>query len=796
MPNPRARTGWRVLLAGALVGLALPVAASVAGASPERVHVSGLTASPTTDAVVSRAITTSFDLALTPAHPAALSDFLAHLNDPASADYHHFLSPTTYARRFGASRASVAAVRRYFLGYGLHVGAPSAGGVVVRVQGTTAAIARAFDARVETVRLDDGTLVAHLTSRGTLPSAVAKDVVAVAGLTTVAPETTNLVRARTSPSFASASTCPSAGSSSGTTPNALGGYTVQQQGNVYGLSSAWAAGDTGVGQTIGVYELATYGDNDVATYLSCYGVQEDISTVNVDGGPTGQDNAGGSTEEATLDVEEAQVLAPGAKVEVYQGTQAGSGPTDVYTQIASDDTASIVSTSWGICEAQTDGSAQVEQAIFQEMAAQGQTVIAAAGDDGSSDCEGTSQPTSTLAVDDPASQPYVTGVGGLTLTDIDPLTESVWNDECTKTDCGAGGGGVSSLWTQPAWQSAPGITTSAATGGMRMVPDLSVMADPATGFIEYYTHNQTGCAQHCAGGWGAIGGTSIGAPLVSAMVAVAAQSCDAPGGRLGFLDPSLYAMATTGFVDVTTGSNDLFGVGGYDAAPGYDLASGLGSPDGSAFLSGLCAPGASATTSSFSLSSAAASIHGAAPTLTATLRDASGAALANTTLEVSASASGGTVLLDGDSASASGPGTASDQVTTNAAGTVTISVSSSVAQSVALTVTNAGHDLFTTTIDFNDQTTTPGAPTIARLAPRVGGFTLVVAPSLVNGGAPVTSYAYSLDGGATWRTIPKGARSITVSSLKKGAAYRVRARDANEVGPSSPSAARRVVTRS
>ncbi len=74
------------------------------------------------------------------------------------------------------------------------------------------------------------------------------------------------------------------------------------------------------------------------------------------------------------------------------------------------------------------------------------------------------------------------------------------------------------------------------------------------------------------------------------MLAVAAQSCGS--ARLGFINPSLYAMASTGFTDlVTTGSsNDLYNVGEYSAGPGYDMASGLGSPDGAAFFAGLCPP--------------------------------------------------------------------------------------------------------------------------------------------------------------------------------------------------------------
>ena len=137
---------------------------------------------------------------------------------------------------------------------------------------------------------------------------------------------------------------------------------------------------------------------------------------------------------------------------------------------------------------------------------------------------------------------------------------------------------------------------------MRLVPDLSVMGDPSTGFIQYYTGAGSGFCHHsCSGGWGAIGGTSIGAPLVSSLIAVAAQACGV--SRLGFVNPSLYAMATTGFVDVTSGNNDLYNVGEYSATPGYDEASGLGSPDGAAFFSGLCPTTYSPSESSFAVTS-------------------------------------------------------------------------------------------------------------------------------------------------------------------------------------------------
>jgi subtilase family serine protease len=787
--------GALVAVAVSLVVLAVPLTSMSANASEARVVVAGLAPVPTRDAVVNKAITTSFDLALTQRHRAALSAYIASLSNTGSANYHRYLTPAQYAQRYGASALTVNALRTYFTSYGLRVGALSAGRDIVRVTGSTTDIAHAFDASLETVRLSDGALDAHFTTSASLPHALAHDVTAVAGLDTTAPLSTNLEVSHDVDSVAT--TCPAAGSSTGTTPNSVGGYTVQQQAALYGFSAAWSSGDTGVGQTIGVYELATYDASDAATYSSCYGLAPTITSINVDGGPSSSDNADNAPDEATLDVEESAALAPGAKLEVYQGTNNASGPTDIYTQMASDDTATIITTSWGICEAQTDGAAQAEQTIFQEMAAQGQTVVAAAGDDGSSDCEDATGPSSALAVDDPASQPYVTGVGGLTVSNIDPLSESVWNDDCTQTNCGAAGGGESSLWSRPSWQVAPGIDT--ATDTMRMVPDLSVMGDPATGFIQYYTGAGTGFCHHsCSGGWGAIGGTSIGAPLVSALIAVAAQACNAPGGRLGFVNPSLYSMASTGYVDVTTGNNDLYNVGEYNAGVGYDRASGLGSPDGAAFLAGLCSPGVSTSESSFSESSTVGVAQTAGPTVTATLRNASGAVIPNAQVDVTGSAPGGLLSINNVYDQAAGAGAATSTLTSNASGVVSFTVGSSIAQSVAVTLSYADQTIYSTTLTFDAAaaTTRPGPPTILTLAPLAGGFTVVLRAPTTSGGSAVTAYQYSINGGRSWSALKKGSRTIKVTRLAKDRAYSVTARALNKLGASVSSSARRVVTRS
>jgi hypothetical protein len=334
---------------------------------------------------------------------------------------------------------------------------------------------------------------------------------------------------------------------------------------------------------------------------------------------------------------------------------------------------------------------------------------------------------------------------------------------------------------------------------MRMVPDLSVMGNPATGFIQYYTGAGTGFCHHsCSGGWGAIGGTSIGAPLVSALIAVAAQACAAPGGRLGFVNPSLYSMASTGYNDVTSGNNDLYNVGEYSAGVGYDMASGLGSPDGAPFLSGLCATGVSPTESSFTESSTVGVAQTAGPTVTATLRSASGAVIPNAQVDVSASAPGGLLSINNVYDQAAGAGAATSTLTSNASGVVSFTVGSSIAQSVAVTLSYADATIYSTTLTFNAAaaTTRPGPPTIVTLAPLVGGFTLVLRAPTTSGGSAVTAYQYSINGGRSWSALKKGTRTIKVERLAKDRAYSVTARALNKLGPSVSSKARRVVTRS
>ena len=199
------------------------------------------------------------------------------------------------------------------------------------------------------------------------------------------------------------------------------------------------------------------------------------------------------------------------------------------------------------------------------------------------------------AVSDPASQPYVTAVGGTsfghgTPTLGPPPAEQVWNDQLYYSE-GAGGGGISQTFTMPAYQQAlgtvtgsTGTTCAASSGDCREIPDVSADADPSTGYIVYDSLN--------LGGWNALGGTSGATPLWAAVLAVVA-SADGNTAGYGALNPALYLLAQrspgTYLNDITSGNNDYNATGGgqYPALAGYDMATGLGTPVASELATGL-----------------------------------------------------------------------------------------------------------------------------------------------------------------------------------------------------------------
>jgi Pro-kumamolisin, activation domain/IPT/TIG domain len=611
----------------------VPAGARVAGAVP--------TSAPVTGTVV-----------LQPRDSAALLRFIAALTDKNSPLFHQYLPQGAFASRFGPAPSAISAVRAQLTADGLRVSGVSSDGLLVRFSGTARHVEGAFHTGLENYRLRDGSVRHAATSSITLPSTISGSVAAVVGLDDlVQAHPVGVLRAPASDrgktrsprtvGFGHPPGSPKACAGATTAARKSGGLTDDQIAHAYGAFGLYGSGDFGAGQHIALYELEPFLRSDIKTFDTCFfgaraaaGMLNRLHVIPVDGGQP----AGAGSGEASLDVEDISAIAPGATIDVYEGPSPGTDgvdydPVDNYAAIVDADTDQVVSTSWGLCEQSIElgqpGLQVAENLLFEQAAAQGQSVFAAAGDNGSDDCNTfeTATPISgqnPVSVDDPGSQPYVVSVGGTTIDDAatQPPAEHVWNDGA---DGGAGGGGISQSWTMPAWQreaTVPGIAlpgsadyTNAdrvekaygyppnfcqrsvpdATSATpcRLVPDVSAQADEFTGAITQY--------QAAFGGWFTDGGTSSSTPIWAATLALinASPTCAAHAATrsgVGFASPLLYAVASdpdaygASFNDITTGNNDVYGIDNglvFPATTGYDPASGLGSPR-------LAGPGGSA----------------------------------------------------------------------------------------------------------------------------------------------------------------------------------------------------------
>jgi kumamolisin len=340
----------------------------------------------------------------------------------------------------------------------------------------------------------------------------------------------------------------------------------------------------GTGQTIGIIELGGgYRPSDLTTYFKQIGVPApQVTTVSVDHGrnaPSTPDSADG---EVMLDIEVAASVAPKAKIVVYFTANASDRDfLDAITTAVHDKTnnPSVISISWGGPEAEATSSFQQQfDQVLQSAAALGITVTVASGDSGAAD-EGPNEWDGTAHADFPASSPFALACGGthVTVAGNKVTAESVWNQNAADTQndsFGASGGGVSSAFQLPSYQQNAKVPVNTTTGKPgRGVPDVAGDADPASGYLVRVDGQEF-----------PIGGTSAVAPLWAGLIAICNQSL---GHRAGFVNPILYANPSA-FNDITAGSNR---VGpdkvGYDAGPGWDACTGLGSPNGQKVLGAL-----------------------------------------------------------------------------------------------------------------------------------------------------------------------------------------------------------------
>jgi subtilase family serine protease len=388
-------------------------------------------------------------------------------------------------------------------------------------------------------------------------------------------------------------------------------YGPDQVRNAYGFQSLLDNGLDGSGSTIVIIDA--YGSDtiqsDLALFDGYFGLP--ATTLNIiqpDGppSPTDANNLLGWKAETTLDVEWAHAIAPGATIDLVVAKSNNDADILSATEaVAAGNYGDVVSQSFGEAEAcESSKLLQRQHAVFSQLAGNGTTLFASSGDQGAGlpTCDGK---TLMKAASTPATDPKVTAVGGTDLTATAPTfdasfneltpggqyeSETVWNEGALAAE----GAGISSLYARPGYQN------QVVSGHMRQIPDIAYEASDAHGVLAVLTLDpgEQGSLVGVPGGgtfFFRFSGTSCGSPQWAALAAIANQ---AAGHRLGNINPTLYALGSSSessvYHDVTVGDNSVpapFNIIGFSAGPGWDQATGWGSPQANNLVPALAAAG-------------------------------------------------------------------------------------------------------------------------------------------------------------------------------------------------------------
>jgi uncharacterized protein (TIGR03437 family) len=523
----------------------------------------------------------------------ALEKLLADQQDPASSDYHKWLTPEEYADRFGLSQSDAAKLSDWLTSQGFTVEYTARGRDWIAFSGTAAQVEAAFQVRVRRYRIGGETHFS-ISSEPSIPDALEPLVSVLLGMDDFHPKSLARMRPKNT-----------AGPGPGESSLAPGDLAT-----IYNFGRLYQAGIDGVGQKIVIVGRSAVDLTDIQNFRSGYG----LGSPNIQVIQTGDDPGFTEAEgEADLDLEWAGAAARKASlIYVYS-----NDISDAAFQAIDQHLASVISMSFGGCEANvSSGAAAAIQTEAQKANAEGITWLASSGDSGAASCDphGDTAHTSAdhgLAANFPASIPEVTAVGGTEFDEgsgrywtaangtdggsvVSWIPEKAWNDSPLGKGLLSTGGGVSEVFRKPSWQSGPGVPND----NFRDLPDISMAAAVYHDPYNIFTQGQ----------WTWVGGTSASAPVFAGLVALLNQHLETNG--LGNINPSLYRLAQSApsiFHDVATGDNIVpcdpgtpncvNGRLGYTAGPGYDLTTGLGSVDAYALVTGWSA------TSSITISS-------------------------------------------------------------------------------------------------------------------------------------------------------------------------------------------------
>ena len=536
-----------------------------------------------------------------------LDRFATAVSTPGSPRYGDYASVGTLARRFGASPAARAHVTHWLRAHGATHVSIDPTGLFANATLRASTAERLFATRLARVHADaTRAMPAHTfvapAHRARVPAALRSAVTGVVGLSTrplgtVAPQHASANAVTALHSHAATATSSAYPSRTGTPAGcsaavAQTGFTPNEYLTAYGYDQLHEQGLEGQGERVALIEIDGFKLADVKAFASCF----HLTTPKINAYGVGIKTALPAGAEATLDLELLDTAAPDVQsVDVYESEPVAAQVLRSLTAPLSvkGRKPDVISASLGTC--QPDARAAIGQAGIETVeqalelaAATGISVLASAGDDGSTAClNSRGSPLDQLAVDYPAASPWVTGVGGTNVhlsaanAIADPATgQVVWDDE--PAGLGAGGGGTSTF-PKPSYQQ--GFQHSK----RREVPDVSMLADPLPGYEIYCTATSDCAKSKGASPWETLGGTSAGTPLLAGGFALIDQELRGRDQQnIGFANPLLYKIAHSSAAaltlsDVTTGSNDLskvvFGrpLGCCSASTGYDSASGLGS---------------------------------------------------------------------------------------------------------------------------------------------------------------------------------------------------------------------------
>jgi hypothetical protein len=554
-----------------------------------------------------------------PTRQLALTAELANQQNPASPHYHKWLTPTAFAGTYSNSVEDVSAVSAWLESRGFVLAALPAGRGWIEFSGTVAQVEQAFQTHVDKVATTSGSrpALSHLVlGEGiSIPAAVAPLIQGLVSLDGV-----HSVPALTEPQAVSVSAAELASqTASQTSPSRAAAITPQLAAHLLHFDSLRTAGITGKGESIAIAARSNVNESDVADFRATFGLPASALKVLPNGTDPGlaPDQAAdrvADQAEATLAASWAGAAAPAAQIVLVPAatTSATDGLDLALAAIVDQKLANIVAVGYSTCEAALTPAHQAfYSALYRQAAAEGISVIAAAGDSGPSACHaaGSADPVSSgYGVNALASTPWNTAVGVAAFGALAPETFSAWSPASATDPAYAGGGGSSTLYAAPAWQPIPSqLLKGAGTPGThnRLLPDLALptaidphgnpQGNPGLAFCLSAAGPSTGASKGCT--LVRAGGSSASAALFAGIAALV----DEKNGPQGNLAPHLYSLSSLSsqsgvFTDVAQGSARLScapgspsceadGLIGFAAATGYDLATGLGVVDADALVS-------------------------------------------------------------------------------------------------------------------------------------------------------------------------------------------------------------------